>query len=391
VALAASKALLPDVRVSANHLQKSVKVNTPTNSLILTISATAGSARHATAEADAIAEAYLSARRELAQDKVDRLVAETNDQLAAVTKATEKPGATAASKRPLNVRADALASNLARLGTFDVDPGRVVSKAEKPGSASTPGLLLLALSGLFLGVLLGVPFALLRKEDDSEIGSIDRLSVVSGQIVLDGTRDAHRSDTWDIAAFMLKLPEEISAEHPFTIMVDADDNDSTVAPGEELVDALARRGRRAHFVDASAINEGKIRRGWPTERKLSSWAGEIIVIDTTLISSAANKVAIASRSDSVLLVRTTTDDAASLRRFVGLLTSKGVDITLSCLFPSRTRSGGGERVTAVPRHASASTYSASIATGRAYDRSRGTTLVDELLEPQADSQDPTDD
>ncbi|MDX6278770.1 MAG: hypothetical protein QOJ72_2898, partial [Nocardioidaceae bacterium] len=318
-------------------------------------------------------------------------VAETNDQLAAVTKATEKPGATAASKRPLNVRADALASNLARLGTFDVDPGRVVSKAEKPGSASTPGLLLLALSGLFLGVLLGVPFALLRKEDDSEIGSIDRLSVVSGQIVLDGTRDAHRSDTWDIAAFMLKLPEEISAEHPFTIMVDADDNDSTVAPGEELVDALARRGRRAHFVDASAINEGKIRRGWPTERKLSSWAGEIIVIDTTLISSAANKVAIASRSDSVLLVRTTTDDAASLRRFVGLLTSKGVDITLSCLFPSRTRSGGGERVTAVPRHASASTYSASIATGRAYDRSRGTTLVDELLEPQADSQDPTDD
>ena len=392
VAAAAAASLRPDNRISADHLQKSVTVKTPVDSLILTIDVAAGSARHAADESDAIAQAYLDARRDHAQAKVDRLVRETNAQLDSVTKAAEKAGASDAAKRPLTVRADALAETLARLGTFDVDPGRIVSRADLPTSASTPGPVLLGLSGLILGLLIGIPFALLRKEDDSEIASIDRLSVVSGQIVLDGTRDANRSDTWDIAAFMLKLPEEISAEHPFTIMIDADDNEQLVAPGEEMVDALARRGRRAHFVDASAINEGKIRRGWPTERKLSSWAGEIIVIDTTLISSAANKVAIASRSDSVLLVRTTTDDAAALRRFVGLLTSKGIAITLSCLFPSRTRSGAAERVSPATRHTRPTSYNGSSAvTGPTYDRPRGHTLVDELLDPQTYPEDPTDD
>lgn len=384
VAKAASQELGPDIRITPRNLQKAVRVQTPANSLILTIDVTADSPGHAVAEANAVAEAYLDARRDRAQEKVDRLIDETTKQLATVTKAADSEGASAATKRPLNVRSDALAETLARLGTFDVDPGQVVSRAEEPHHRSTPSLLQLGLAGLFLGLLFGIPAALLRKEDDSEIATIDRLSVVSGQIVLDGTRDSNRSDTWDIAAFMLKLPEDLGPDSAFTIMIDADDNDQLVAPGEELVDALARRGRRAHFVDASAINEGKIRRGWPTDRKLSSWAGEIIVIDTTLISSAANKVAIASRSDAVLLARTTTDDAAALRRLVGLLTSKGVDITLSCLFPSRPRSGGPDKAIAPPRHVAPLSYNNS-------SPSYGERRTISLLEPETTPDDPTDD
>ncbi len=389
VASAASAALRPEVRISPTSLRKAVAVSTPPNSLILTIDVTADSADHAVAEANAVAEAYLDARRDDARARVDRLVEETTKQLASVTKAADAPDATAARKRPLNVRSDALAENLARLGTFDVDPGQVVSRAEQPEGRSTPSLLQLGLAGLFLGLLFGIPVALLRKEDDSEIGTIDRLSVVSGQIVLDGTRDPHRSDTWDIAAFMLRLPEDLG-DTAFTIMVDADDNEQLVAPGEELVDALARRGRHAHFVDASAINEGKIRRGWPTERKISSWAGKIIVIDTTLISSAANKVAIASRSDAVLLARTTTDDATALRRLVGLLTSRDVAITLSCLFPSRTRSGATEPATPPARHASTTSHhpiQPTINSSAPYGQPRTISL----LEPESRTEDPTDD
>ena len=135
---------------------------------------------------------------------------------------------------------------------------------------------------------------------------------------------------------MLKIPTDIPVDGPFMIMVDAEEGpDRSVTPGQELVDALARRGRSARFVDASAINEGKISRGWPTDNKRSSWAGEIIIIDTTNLTSDANKVALATRSDSVLLARTTTDDAAALRRLAGLLRSKSVDIALTALFPPR--------------------------------------------------------
>ena len=119
-------------------------------------------------------------------------------------------------------------------------------------------------------------------------------------------------------------------------MVDAqDDPESFVSPGQELVDALARRGRPAHFVDAGGINEGKISRGWPTDKKRTSWAGGVIILDTTSLGSDANKVALATRSDSVVLARSTTDDAAALRRLAGLLRSKNVDIGLTALFPPR--------------------------------------------------------
>ena len=200
---------------------------------------------------------------------------------------------------------------------------------------SSPGPLALGTAGGLLGLLIGVPFALSRKEEDTEIGGVDGLASIGDQIVLDGTKDTNRADTWDIAAFMLKIPQDLQMD-TFIIMVDAeDDPDVFTAPGQELVDALARRGRAAHFVDSGGINEGKISRGWPTEKKRTSWAGEIVVLDTTSLGSDANKVALATRSDSVVLARSTTDDAAALRRLAGLLRSKNVDIGLTALFPPR--------------------------------------------------------
>jgi hypothetical protein len=172
---------------------------------------------------------------------------------------------------------------------------------------------------------------------DKKRGSgVEGLQALGDQIVLDGTKDTNRADTWDIAAFMLKIPADIGIEDPFLIMVDAEQqHGQSVTPGQELADALSRRGRSARFVDAGAINEGKISRGWPTEKKRISWAGEIIVIDTSNLTSDANKVALATRSDSVLLARTAADDATALRRLASLLRSKNVDIALTALFPPR--------------------------------------------------------
>jgi capsular polysaccharide biosynthesis protein len=336
VAEAAAKKLKGD-RIDADKIADSTSVQNPADSLILDISFTGSSAREAAAGANAVAEAYLEARRAEATTRVERLSKTAQDEIAALQAAAADPAnQSPMTQRSLQVQADAFGTTLAELGNFDVNPGQVVGAAEKPTSATSPGAVPLGLAGLFLGLLAGVPLALLKKDENSEIGGVDGLQEIGDQIVLDGTKDTNRADTWDIAAFMLKIPAEISMDAPFTIMVDAEEEPGRgITPGQELVDALLRRGRTARFVDAGAINEGKISRGWPTDKKRVSWGGEVIIIDTTHLTSDANKVALATRSDSVLLARSTTDDSAALRRLVGLLKSKSVDIALTALFPPR--------------------------------------------------------
>jgi hypothetical protein len=337
VATAAAEELRPRYSLDAAQVKDATTVDIPDDSLILTIHYTGDTPKQAAAGADAVAEAYLSTRRGDAQDEVDRLVKAATDQIAAIQAKASKPAyLTPLAQRALRIQADALGTKLAELANFDVTPGQVVGSADTPSKRSTAGPVPLGLAGLFLGLLAGIPIALVRKEEDSEIGSVDGLSVLGDQIVLDGTKDTNREDTWDIAAFMLKIPTELDPENPFIIVVDAEGGPSrSTMPGQELIDALGRRGRSGRFVDAGAINEGKISRGWPTDKKRQSWAGEIVVIDTSHITSDANKVAMATRCDSLLLVRSTDDDAAALRRLTSLLKSKNVDIALAALFPPR--------------------------------------------------------
>jgi capsular polysaccharide biosynthesis protein len=338
VAGAAAKALREKYAVSATTVHDSTEVESPENSFILRIRFTGDSAEQAAAGADAVADAYLQTRRADAARMVERMTTAAQEQIAAVQASADLPeNAGPLRQRALGVQADALGGKLAQLGNLDLTPGQVVGSAEVPDDASTPGFVPLGLAGLFLGLLAGVPLALLKKDENYDIGGAEGLHAIGDQIVLDGTKDTNRADTWDIAAFMLKIPTDLGIEDPFLIMVDAEDDPGrAITPGQELVDALSRRGRSARFVDAGAINEGKISRGWPTEKKRGSWGGEIVVIDTTHLTSDANKVALATRSDSVLLARSTTDDASALRRLAGLLKSKGVDIALTALFPARS-------------------------------------------------------
>jgi capsular polysaccharide biosynthesis protein len=341
VAAAAADRLRPRYSLSADDVKNATSVQTPEDSLILTVSFSGDTAKQAAAGADAVAEAYLATRRSDASSEVDRLIKTASRQISDIQDQAKEPDySTPIAQRALRIQADALGTKLAELGNFDLNPGQVVGNAERPSAQSTPGALPLGLAGLFLGLLVGIPVALTRKDEDAtEIGSVDGLAVLGDQIVLDGTKDTNRDDTWDIAAFMLKIPTDLDVENPFIIVVDAEAGSGRgVMPGQELIDALSRRGRSARFVDASAINEGKISRGWPTDKKRESWGGEIVVIDTSLISSDANKVAMATRADSLLLVRSTDDDAATLRRHYGLLKSENVEIALAALFPPRTDS-----------------------------------------------------
>src|SRR5690606_35662749 len=112
-------------------------------------------------------------------------------------------------------------------------------------------------------------------------------------------KDADPADTWDIAALMLKIPSDLAPGRPFMIMVDGGPAQTTAA-GQELLDALGRHGRPGRHIDASTVDDGKIGRGWPSAKMQLSWAGRVVVVDTTRLSSDANKVALATRADAVV-------------------------------------------------------------------------------------------
>lgn len=337
VAAAAAEANPSDGLTSAGRVLDSLQVDSPANSFLLRITFSDGNAKDAATGADAVAQAYLANRSADATAQMQRLITTTQEQIQAIQANADLPeNAGSLEQQALSVQADALGAKLVQLTTVDLDPGQLVGAAEVPEQQSSPSVLKLGLAGLLLGLLAGVTLALRKKENRSDIGGVEDLQAIGDQIVLDGTKDTNRTDTWDIAAFMLKIPADIGIEDQFLIMVDAENQPgSPITPGQELVDALSRRGRSARFVDAGAVHGGKISRGWPTDRKRESWAGEIVVIDTSTVTSDANKVALATRSDAVLLARATTDDAAALRRLTGLLKSKRIDIALTALFPPR--------------------------------------------------------
>lgn len=333
VAKLAMSKMLPEHNLSSREIRDAVEVTTAQNAMLLTIDFTGDSAREAVAGADAVAAAFLEVRAEGAEEQITRLREAATKQLAALqtqSDATESE----VGKRAVQVQSDAIASQLAALANLDLNPGRIVDPATTPDSPSTLGPVPLGLAGLFLGLLLALPFALGRKEKEStEIGSAQGMATLGDVMVLDGTSDAERSDTWNIAAFMLKIPP-MDPDNPFVIMVDSIPHESSsVNAGQELADAIERRGHSVRVVDAGTINESKISRGWPTQRKRESWAGEIVVIDTSAVKSDANTVALATRVDAVVLARSTDDDAAALRRMAGLMRSKGVNVALAALFP----------------------------------------------------------
>jgi hypothetical protein len=180
-----------------------------------------------------------------------------------------------------------------------------------------------------------VPVALTRRDrapDPGVIASPQDLGTGQGSAVLDGTADASPEDTWDVAALMLDLPATAPANGPVTLLVDGSVGTQS---GEGLAEALRRRGLPVRHVDASALLESKIARGWPTDRKKATWTGELVVVDSSALASDALVATLGTRVDHVVLARSVDDDAVAARRVRSLLAVQGVDVALTVLLPRR--------------------------------------------------------
>ena len=285
--------------------------------------------RSSAAEIEALV-ADLDGAEEVRRDAAVQQIEELNTVIGSEIVVLNKKGSTAGR----DAKARELGSRQARLLASPVVPGEVVTKAGQRADRVAPGPLPLGVAGLALGLVLGAGVAVIRKDpaSDPRIGSADRLDGIDSNLVLDGTHDAERSVTWDLAAFMLPVPED--REAPFVIMVDSGPAITDQVAAQELVKALSRRGEPATFVDAGAVHPGKISRGWPTDRKRETWGTRVIVIDTARLDSQASKVDIATRVDMVVLARSVDDDARDVRRLHRLLRSRDVSVDLVTIFPS---------------------------------------------------------
>jgi Mrp family chromosome partitioning ATPase/capsular polysaccharide biosynthesis protein len=167
---------------------QNINVSVPANSQVLNVLYTSTTAGGAQSAANAIANAYLQYKSELAKSQIDDQVKSLNGQLNSYNQTLENTASrltALASNSPeraylqaqqsvLSNRVQDTASEISRLSTITLDPGAVIAPAPKPNKPASPSLPINVLAGLMGGLLLGLAAAALRERGDRRLrGSRD--------------------------------------------------------------------------------------------------------------------------------------------------------------------------------------------------------------------------
>ncbi len=145
-------------------LREAVTVTVPTGSSMLHVAATTGDPERSARWSNALAEAYLSQRGEAAAVASRRIAQRLQDDIARVTAA--RAAASAADRSLYDQQLVRLWERQQDLLTAPADPGRIVTQAQTPTRASSPGRSAFVVGGGALGLLLGAALALVRDRRD---------------------------------------------------------------------------------------------------------------------------------------------------------------------------------------------------------------------------------
>lgn len=253
-------------------LVRSVEVSVPPNSQVLNIGFSAESAHGAQRGAQAFAEAYLNQRAYEAQTTLDSQTSHVRSQLEALqaqlretAAAPPAPGTgTAVAESERAILADRIAelsTRLSSLQTTSVTPGRIITDAQLPRSASAPVPSINLAGGALVGLLLGVGLTLLLDATDRRVrDSAD----VSRRLGLPTLADVPRSRTPDGAGGLehagvfdrLRNSLAKSGEPNCIVQVsDPEGRGSSGAVALQLSGAFARAGRTVLLVTAHPHSE----------------------------------------------------------------------------------------------------------------------------------------
>lgn len=168
---------------SVEELVSRVTVTVPANTSVLSITFDAPTVAEAQRGSQAFAQAYLDQRAAEAQKNVDVQGAAMRDEIAGLTKqldevAAQLVGLAANSadrqkavqkQQILTSQINTLNARLIPLLATTVKPGNILSAATKPTSPAKPDLMLYLVSGVAIGLLLGLAGALVLDRMDSRI------------------------------------------------------------------------------------------------------------------------------------------------------------------------------------------------------------------------------
>ncbi len=262
-------------------LLKHVSVQNPTDTQLLEITFSAGSGLEAQRGAAAMAAAYIDYRRTQAQDYVshqeDALnadIAKLNGEINAALQQARTSKDKSVDQEAQQTKAQDLQAisidkgKLADLGSINTNPGQVIASPNDPNGQSSPRPKLDLAFGAFLGLIVGVGWALVDDRLDESLRGRDDLEETMGLPVLAAIPKVQSWTTRDsIKLVAIQEPRSPSAEAYRTlrtnVMVAAARHDvktiliSSALEGEgksttaaNLAVVLAQSGKRVVLVSA---------------------------------------------------------------------------------------------------------------------------------------------
>ncbi|KOG49517.1 polysaccharide biosynthesis tyrosine autokinase [Streptomyces decoyicus] len=183
VATAAAKSL--GIRTDPAGLQRDLRVSNPPETQTLMFEYSADSADRASALVNAFVHAYLDYRQDAATQRIDKTVSKLGTELKPLQEqrkvldrriagASGGAGrATDESERSNLVSEIAdLQGRISSLKSLDTTPGDIVRKGDPPAFPSSPGLVMLLLTGAVIGLVLGILAAWVRSVLEPRVRSV---------------------------------------------------------------------------------------------------------------------------------------------------------------------------------------------------------------------------
>lgn len=264
--------------MSAAEIRGSSSVATSSGAAVVSVSFTADSPEQATAGADAVASAYLSYRRERADeriavlvdglttriDDIEAQVAEIDDTMSVLPEGDPSAARHATERQQMLNELDGLLAERNGLQSVDTTAGYVLSAAADNAMEQAPSDRLALLTGVAAGVVLGVVAAFLRNPRDrrlrtgSEVARalgapvLARLGVVNEQIPARGSE----ADALRVARERMLGSVR---QGDTVIVVDASHADQISSTSLNLAIVTAQSGQRVQVIAPEAPQHVRFR------------------------------------------------------------------------------------------------------------------------------------